>query len=100
MKKAFILIEFISAMMIMSLIFIGIFYYYTQIYKNYENSKLFEKLYKLEESLYEKAILKPLILQTSSLKPMMIQEQVASDEVFEFRKLHFQNQAYKFYFKE
>ncbi|MCW1695211.1 hypothetical protein OLT92_06810 [Campylobacter jejuni] len=45
MKKAFILIESISAITIISLIFIGIFYY-TQLYKNYENLNIFERLYK------------------------------------------------------
>ncbi|HDZ4236117.1 TPA: hypothetical protein RTB14_000108 [Campylobacter jejuni] len=59
MKKAFILIESISAITIISLIFIGIFYYYTQLYKNYENLNIFERLYKLQEELYEKPILKP-----------------------------------------
>ncbi|EIE5108210.1 hypothetical protein ACMCVC_000298 [Campylobacter jejuni] len=59
MKKAFILIESISAITIISLIFIGIFYYYIQLYKNYENLNIFERLYKLQEELYEKPILKP-----------------------------------------
>lgn len=54
MKKAFILIESISAITIISLIFIGIFYYYIQLYKNYENLNIFERLYKLQEELYEK----------------------------------------------
>ncbi|EAL1309758.1 type II secretion system protein, partial [Campylobacter jejuni] len=52
MKKAFILIESISAITIISLIFIGIFYYYIQLYKNYENLNIFERLYKLQEELY------------------------------------------------
>ncbi|EIP5798010.1 hypothetical protein [Campylobacter jejuni] len=56
MKKAFILIESISAITIISLIFIGIFYYYIQLYKNYENLNIFERLYKLQEELYEKPI--------------------------------------------
>ncbi|EFU9621577.1 type II secretion system protein, partial [Campylobacter jejuni] len=54
MKKAFILIESISAITIISLIFIGIFYYYIQLYKNYENLNIFKRLYKLQEELYEK----------------------------------------------
>ncbi|EAJ6776093.1 type II secretion system protein, partial [Campylobacter jejuni] len=53
MKKAFILIESISAITIISLIFIGIFYYYIQLYKNYENLNIFKRLYKLQEELYE-----------------------------------------------
>lgn len=53
MKKAFILIESISAITIISLIFIGIFYYYIQLYKNYENLNIFERLYKLQEELYD-----------------------------------------------
>ncbi|EAH5378322.1 type II secretion system protein, partial [Campylobacter jejuni] len=56
MKKAFILIESISAITIISLIFIGIFYYYIQLYKNYENLNIFKRLYKLQEELYEKPI--------------------------------------------
>ncbi|EAJ8979056.1 type II secretion system protein, partial [Campylobacter jejuni] len=62
MKKAFILIESISAITIISLIFIGIFYYYIQLYKNYENLNIFEGLYKLQEELYEKPIFKTIIL--------------------------------------
>lgn len=72
MKKAFILIESISAITIISLIFIGIFYYYTQLYKNYENLNIFERLYKLQEELYEKPIFKTIILQTSALKPIVL----------------------------
>ncbi|EFC32583.1 hypothetical protein OLP40_00140 [Campylobacter jejuni] len=100
MKKAFILIESISAIMIISLIFIGIFYYYTQLYKNYENLNIFERLYKLQEKLYEKPIFKTIILQTSILKPIIIQEQFVSDDVFKFQKLYLQDQNYSIYFRE
>ncbi|MBC5857157.1 type II secretion system protein [Campylobacter jejuni] len=100
MKKAFILIESISAIMIISLIFIGIFYYYTQLYKNYENLNIFERLYKLQEELYEKPIFKTIILQTSTLKPIVLQEQFINDGIFQFQKLYFQDQNYSVYFKE
>ncbi|EPE6687585.1 hypothetical protein ACSKZB_000609 [Campylobacter jejuni] len=100
MKKAFILIESISAIMIISLIFIGIFYYYTQLYKNYENLNIFERLYKLQEELYEKPIFKTIILQTSALKPIVLQEQFVNDGIFQFQKLYFQDQNYSVYFKE
>ncbi|AVL47071.1 type II secretion system protein [Campylobacter jejuni] len=100
MKKAFILIESISAIMIISLIFIGIFYYYTQLYKNYENLNIFERLYKLQEELYEKPIFKTIIFQTSALKPIVLQEQFVNDGIFQFQKLYFQDQNYSVYFKE
>ncbi|ECL3552572.1 type II secretion system protein [Campylobacter jejuni] len=100
MKKAFILIESISATTIISLIFIGIFYYYTQLYKNYENLNIFERLYKLQEELYEKPIFKTIILQTSALKPIVLQEQFVNDGIFQFQKLYFQDQNYSVYFKE
>ncbi|ECP7274902.1 hypothetical protein OLO84_03180 [Campylobacter jejuni] len=100
MKKAFILIESISAIMVISLIFIGIFYYYTQLYKNYENLNIFERLYKLQEELYEKPIFKTIILQTSALKPIVLQEQFVNDGIFQFQKLYFQDQNYSVYFKE
>ncbi|EAH9927406.1 hypothetical protein LI592_000947 [Campylobacter jejuni] len=100
MKKAFILIESISAIMIISLIFIGIFYYYTQLYKNYENLNIFKRLYKLQEELYEKPIFKTIILQTSALKPIVLQEQFVNDGIFQFQKLYFQDQNYSVYFKE
>ena len=100
MKKAFILIESISAIMIISLIFIGIFYYYTQLYKNYENLNIFERLYKLQEELYEKPMFKTIILQTSALKPIVLQEQFVNDGIFQFQKLYFQDQNYSVYFKE
>ncbi|ECL2581307.1 TPA: type II secretion system protein [Campylobacter jejuni] len=100
MKKAFILIESISAITIISLIFIGIFYYYTQLYKNYENLNIFERLYKLQEELYEKPIFKTIILQTSVLKPIVLQEQFVNDGIFQFQKLYFQDQNYSVYFKE
>ncbi|EAI4098117.1 TPA: hypothetical protein R2A65_000104 [Campylobacter jejuni] len=100
MKKAFILIESISAITIISLIFIGIFYHYTQLYKNYENLNIFERLYKLQEELYEKPIFKTIILQTSALKPIVLQEQFVNDGIFQFQKLYFQDQNYSVYFKE
>lgn len=100
MKKAFILIESISAITVISLIFIGIFYYYTQLYKNYENLNIFERLYKLQEELYEKPIFKTIILQTSALKPIVFQEQFVNDGIFQFQKLYFQDQNYSVYFKE
>ncbi|EAI4351914.1 type II secretion system protein [Campylobacter jejuni] len=100
MKKAFILIESISAITIISLIFIGIFYYYTQLYKNCENLNIFERLYKLQEELYEKPIFKTIILQTSALKPIVLQEQFVNDGIFQFQKLYFQDQNYSVYFKE
>ncbi|HID0706120.1 type II secretion system protein [Campylobacter jejuni] len=100
MKKAFILIESISVITIISLIFIGIFYYYTQLYKNYENLNIFERLYKLQEELYEKPIFKTIILQTSALKPIVLQEQFVNDGIFQFQKLYFQDQNYSVYFKE
>ncbi|EOH7631290.1 hypothetical protein ACMCDC_001046, partial [Campylobacter jejuni] len=98
MKKAFILIESISAITIISLIFIGIFYYYTQLYKNYANLNIFERLYKLQEELYEKPIFKTIILQTSALKPIVLQEQFVNDGIFQFQKLYFQDQNYSVYF--
>ncbi|EAH5669377.1 hypothetical protein MT104_001753, partial [Campylobacter jejuni] len=98
MKKAFILIESISAITIISLIFIGIFYHYTQLYKNYENLNIFERLYKLQEELYEKPIFKTIILQTSALKPIVLQEQFINDGIFQFQKLYFQDQNYSVYF--
>ncbi|HFS5120770.1 TPA: hypothetical protein ACV154_000431 [Campylobacter jejuni] len=100
MKKAFILIESISVITIISLIFIGIFYCYTQLYKNYENLNIFERLYKLQEELYEKPIFKTIILQTSALKPIVLQEQFVNDGIFQFQKLYFQDQNYSVYFKE
>ena len=100
MKKAFILIESISAITIISLIFIGIFYCYIQLYKNYENLNIFERLYKLQEELYEKPIFKTIILQTSALKPIVLQEQFVNDGIFQFQKLYFQDQNYSVYFKE
>ncbi|EAJ1370236.1 hypothetical protein HVM40_000061 [Campylobacter jejuni] len=100
MKKAFILIESISAITIISLIFIGIFYYYIQLYKNYENLNIFERLYKPQEELYEKPIFKTIILQTSALKPIVLQEQFVNDGIFQFQKLYFQDQNYSVYFKE
>ncbi|EPZ9054215.1 TPA: hypothetical protein R8U73_000100 [Campylobacter jejuni] len=100
MKKAFILIESISAITIISLIFIGIFYYYIQLYKHYENLNIFERLYKLQEELYEKPIFKTIILQTSALKPIVLQEQFVNDGIFQFQKLYFQDQNYSVYFKE
>ncbi|EAL6409113.1 type II secretion system protein, partial [Campylobacter jejuni] len=98
MKKAFILIESISAITIISLIFIGIFYYYIQLYKNYENLNIFKRLYKLQEELYEKPIFKTIILQTSALKPIVLQEQFVNDGIFQFQKLYFQDQNYSVYF--
>ncbi|EDP2894178.1 type II secretion system protein [Campylobacter jejuni] len=100
MKKAFILIESISAITIISLIFIGIFYYYIQLYKNHENLNIFKRLYKLQEELYEKPIFKTIILQTSALKPIVLQEQFVNDGIFQFQKLYFQDQNYSVYFKE
>ena len=94
------LIELINAIIIMSLIFIGILYYYTHLYKNYHHLSIFEQLYKLQTQLYEQARFKTIILQTSSLKPLVIQEQFVQDDLFKFQKLYFQDQNYSIYFKE
>ncbi len=100
MKKAFILIELVSAMVILAVVFAGIFYYYQQLYKNYENLNLFERLYALENQLYEKPHFKTITLKTSVLNPMKIQEQFVSDGLFQFQKLNFEDQNYTVYFKE
>ncbi|EIN1495934.1 hypothetical protein LOI87_000529 [Campylobacter jejuni] len=99
MKKAFILIESISAITIISLIFIGIFYYYIQLYKNYENLNIFERLYKLQEELYEKPIFKTIILQTSALKPIVLQEQFVNDGNFNFKNYTFKIKIIAFILK-
>ncbi|EAJ9463146.1 type II secretion system protein, partial [Campylobacter jejuni] len=70
------------------------------LYKNYENLNIFERLYKLQEELYEKPIFKTIILQTSALKPIVLQEQFVNDGIFQFQKLYFQDQNYSVYFKE
>ncbi|HEG3732629.1 TPA: hypothetical protein SC423_001556 [Campylobacter jejuni] len=74
--------------------------YPLQLYKNYENLNIFERLYKLQEELYEKPIFKTIILQTSALKPIVLQEQFVNDGIFQFQKLYFQDQNYSVYFKE
>ncbi|HEC1888836.1 TPA: hypothetical protein R1805_000061 [Campylobacter jejuni] len=83
-EKGFHTYRSISAITIISLIFIGIFYYYTQLYKNYENLNIFKRLYKLQQELYEKPIFKTIILQTSALKPIVSQEQFVNDGIFQF----------------
>lgn len=100
MKKAFILIESISAITIISLIFIGIFITIFNFTKTMKNLNIFERLYKLQEELYEKPIFKTIILQTSALKPIVLQEQFVNDGIFQFQKLYFQDQNYSVYFKE
>lgn len=68
--------------------------------RHYENLNIFERLYKLQEELYEKPIFKTIILQTSALKPIVLQEQFVNDGIFQFQKLYFQDQNYSVYFKE
>ncbi|EKC8211945.1 hypothetical protein OQC89_000233 [Campylobacter jejuni] len=45
-------------------------------------------------------IFKTIILQTSALKPIVLQEQFVNDGIFQFQKLYFQDQNYSVYFKE
>ncbi|MCC8277895.1 hypothetical protein LNU06_03885 [Campylobacter sp. VicNov18] len=74
--------------------------YYTHLYKNHENLNIIERLYKLQDRLYEKASLKTTLIQSSNLQPINLQEQIVKDGAFEFKKLYFQNQNYNVYFKE
>lgn len=99
MKKAFSLIELVFSMVILAVIFWGFSLYYKQSYKNYEPLKLLQRLYLLEEKLYENPKLKVFELKSSGLNSLYIGEESVNDEIFELKNLRIIDQNYSIYFR-
>ena len=100
MKKAFTMIELVLCIVILSVVFTGLFNYYNHIYKNYDELKLFERLYTLETKLYQSPNYKNINLQSSSLNPLNLKEKFVNDGLFSFHKLSFEDENLSLYFKE
>ncbi len=99
MKKAFSLVEIIFSIVILAVVFSSFALYYKQIYKNYEPLKLLEKLYALENKLYENPKFKNYELRISGLNSLKVGEEIASSDFFELRNLRILDQNYSVYFQ-
>ncbi len=99
MKKAFSLVEVILSMVILAGLFSSFSLYYKQIYKNYEPLNLLQKLYSLEEKLYQNPRSRAQELKILGLKALTVGEERAGDGFFELKKLKILDQNYSVYFQ-
>ncbi|MCX2682925.1 prepilin-type N-terminal cleavage/methylation domain-containing protein [Campylobacter sp. MIT 21-1685] len=100
MKKAFSLIELSVSLIVLAIALSGISRLYFHLYQNYSSVKLFERLYSLENELYETPKTRALKLESSILQTVHFTEEFAKDSLFEFTRLKAQNHDFKIYFKE
>lgn len=98
MKNAFSLIELIVSIIILAFIFTSISKSFDFIYKNYENSNIFEKLYFLQDKLYTNPSLRNITINTSIFNGINLQEAYVKDDLFEFKTLCFSDQNYTLLF--
>ncbi|MBK1971639.1 hypothetical protein JG677_06790 [Campylobacter sp. TTU-622] len=99
MKKAFSFIELIFCIIILSFIFISLHLVYIQIYKNYEFLSFFQRLYNLEEKLYDNPKVKNILINTSNLGSLNLLEEYESDGLFELKKINIKDKNYTSYFQ-
>lgn len=98
MKNAFSLIELIVSIFILAFIFTSISKSFDFLYKNYENSNIFEKLYFLQDELYTNPNLRNVAINTSIFGNINLQEAYVKDGLFEFKALYFSDQNYTLLF--
>lgn len=99
MKKAFSFIELIFCIVILSFVFSTLHLIYMQIYKNYNFLGFFQRLYDLEESLYNNPKFKDIVINTSNLGSLELLEEYVSDDLFELKKLKIKDKNYTSYFR-
>ncbi len=98
MKVAFSLLELILCIVILGLIFASISKLFYQLNKNHEYLNYFERLYTLQDKLYINPHQKDIKLHVQILKTLDFKENYVDDKIFQFKKLHIQDQDYSLYF--
>ncbi|EEO8734305.1 hypothetical protein ACHIUN_05500 [Campylobacter coli] len=98
MKVAFSLLELILCIIILGLIFTSISKLFYQLNGNHDYLNYFERLYTLQDKLYTDPHQRDIKLHIQNLKTFDFKENSANDNIFQFKKLHIQNQDYSLYF--
>ncbi|EOZ2160250.1 hypothetical protein ACQQJ8_000262 [Campylobacter coli] len=98
MKVAFSLLELILCIIILGLIFTSISKLFYQLNDNHDYLNYFERLYILQDKLYTDPYQKDIKLHIQNLKTLDFKENFVNDNIFQFKKLHIQNQDYSLYF--
>ncbi|EAI5955244.1 hypothetical protein B7K33_01010 [Campylobacter coli] len=98
MKVAFSLLELILCIIILGLIFTSISKLFHQLNDNHDYLNYFERLYTLQDKLYTDPHQRDIKLHIQNLKTFDFKENFVNDNIFQFKKLHIQNQDYSLYF--
>ncbi|MGJ9124566.1 hypothetical protein [Campylobacter coli] len=98
MKVAFSLLELILCVIILGLIFTSISKLFYQLNGNHDYLNYFERLYTLQDKLYTDPHQRDIKLHIQNLKTFDFKENFVNDNIFQFKKLHIQNQDYSLYF--
>ncbi|EIT3200294.1 hypothetical protein L1383_000968 [Campylobacter coli] len=98
MKVAFSLLELILCIIILGLIFTSISKLFYQLNDNHDYLNYFERLYTLQDKLYTDPHQRDIKLHIQNLKTFDFKENFVNDIIFQFKKLHIQNQDYSLYF--
>ncbi|HHW4162458.1 TPA: hypothetical protein ACUW33_000098 [Campylobacter coli] len=98
MKVAFSLLELILCIIILGLIFTSISKLFYQLNDNHDYLNYFERLYTLQDKLYTDPHQRDIKLHIQNLKTFDFKEKFINDNIFQFKKLHIQNQDYSLYF--
>ncbi|HEG2927697.1 TPA: hypothetical protein SCW65_000443 [Campylobacter coli] len=65
---------------------------------NHDYLNYFERLYTLQDKLYTDPHQRDIKLHIQNLKTFDFKENFVNDNIFQFKKLHIQNQDYSLYF--
>ncbi|EIC9862944.1 hypothetical protein LA013_000822 [Campylobacter coli] len=98
MKVAFSLLELILCIIILGLIFTSISKLFYQLNDNHDYLNYFERLYTLQDKLYTDPHQRDIKLHIQNLNTFDFKENFINDNIFQFKKLHIQNQDYSLYF--
>ncbi|HED7897051.1 TPA: hypothetical protein R6B24_000307 [Campylobacter coli] len=80
------------------LIFTSISKLFYQLNDNHDYLNYFERLYTLQDKLYTDPHQRDIKLHIQNLKTFDFKENFVNDNIFQFKKLHIQNQDYSLYF--
>lgn len=98
MKVAFSLLELILCIIILGLIFTSTSKLFYQLNDNHDYLNYFKRLYTLQDKLYTDPHQRDIKLHIQNLKTFDFKENFINDNIFQFKKLHIQNQDYSLYF--
>lgn len=90
--------KLILCIIILGLIFTSISKLFYQLNDNHDYLNYFERLYTLQDKLYTDPHQRDIKLHIQNLKTFDFKENFINDNIFQFKKLHIQNQDYSLYF--